>query len=504
MIEKFLKVFTDDRLEIKERLFRIILVVGTVAVGLAIIQGLTLVNAYWLMPLYVIMFFAFLSALILTFKYHNTDLSSTILGIVLLMIALPVIFFKGGGVNSGSGIWMCLGIFYVFIMFSGKKLVVFLTLTMLMDIGCYVVSYFFPNQVVELATDFEKHFDSIFAVLVVGVTVGVVMKFQLRVFDRERRIKEAQQEELEVLSKSKDNFFASMSHEIRTPINSIIGFNELILRENSSIEVQEYAKNIQNASKMLLSLVNDILDLSQLETQKMELQEASYDVKDMFRDVVDIIQVRLSEKGLHFQVYIDETLPMKLYGDERRVKQILLNLLSNAVKYTEAGTVSLSCNYDKIADDRIRMTLSVADTGMGIRKEELETLFDAFRRVNMEKVSKIEGTGLGLSITKHLVDLMDGEITVDSVYTKGSEFRVMIEQKIVDAMPMGDFSIVSSAKKKTSYDTKSFEAPEASVLVVDEDDLNLVITSKLLQETRMTVDTANSVEECLKKTQKKL
>lgn len=502
MIEKFLKVFTDDRLEIKERLFRIILVVGTVAVGLAIIQGLTLVNAYWLMPLYVIMFLAFLSALVLTFKYHNTDLSSTILGIVLLMIALPVIFLKGGGVNSGSGIWMCLGIFYVFIMFTGKKLVVFLTLTVLADIGCYIVSYYFSNQVVELATDFEKHFDSIFAVLVVGVTVGVVMKFQLRVFDRERRIKESQQEELELLSKSKDNFFASMSHEIRTPINSIIGFNELILRENSSIEVQEYAKNIQNASKMLLSLVNDILDLSQLETQKMELQEASYDVKDMFRDVVDIIQVRLSEKGLHFQVYIDETLPMKLYGDERRVKQILLNLLSNAVKYTEAGTVSLSCNYDKIADDRIRMTLSVADTGMGIRKEELETLFDAFRRVNMEKVSKIEGTGLGLSITKHLVDLMDGEITVDSVYTKGSEFRVMIEQKIVDAMPMGDFSMVSSTKKKTSYYTKSFEAPEASVLVVDEDDLNLVITSKLLQETRMTVDTANSVEECLKKTQK--
>ena len=502
MIQKFLKVFTDDKLEIKERLFRIILVVGTVAVGLAIIQGLTLVNAYWLMPLYVIMFLAFMSALVLTFKYHNIELSSTILGIVLLMVALPIIFLKGGGVNSGSGIWMCLGIFYVFIMFAGRKLAVFLTLTVLVDVACYAISYYFPHHVVELATSFEKHFDSIFAVLVVGITVGVVMKFQLRVFDRERRIKETQQEELELLSKSKDNFFASMSHEIRTPINSIIGFNELILRENPSVEIQEYAKNIQNASKMLLSLVNDVLDLSQLEIQKTELIEGEYSVNAMFREVVDIIQVRLVEKGLQFKVQIDEKMPMKLYGDERRIKQILLNLLSNAVKYTEAGTVSLHCSYDVLSEDVIRMTISVADTGMGIRKEELDTLFDAFRRVNMEKTSKIEGTGLGLSITKHLVDLMRGEITVDSIYTQGSEFRVMIEQKIVDAMPIGEFSVESSTKKKSTYYTKSFEAPEARVLVVDDDEVSLVITSKLLQETRMTIDTANSVEECLRKTQK--
>ena len=502
MIQKFLNVFTDDKLEIKERLFRIILVVGSVAVGLAIVQGLTLVNAYWLMPLYILMFMAFLSALVLTFKYHNIELSSTILGIVLLMVALPIIFLKGGGVNSGSGIWMCLGIFYVFIMFTGRKLVVFLTLTILMDVGCYIVSYYFPNHVEELATSFEKHFDSIFAVLVVGITVGVVMKFQLRVFDRERKIKEAQQEELEALSKSKDTFFANMSHEIRTPINSIIGFNELILRENPSPEVQAYAKNIQNASKMLLSLVNDVLDLSQLEIQKAVLVEAEYSVSAMFREVIDIIQVRLSEKGLNFQIQIDEKLPMKLYGDERRVKQILLNLLSNAVKYTEMGTVRLSCNYETISDDVIRMKISVADTGMGIRKEELETLFDAFRRVNMEKTSKIEGTGLGLSITKHLVDLMRGEITVDSIYTQGSEFRVTLEQKIADAIPMGEFSITTSVKKNSSYYAKSFEAPEARVLVVDDDDISLVITSKLLQETRMIIDTANSVEECLKKTQK--
>ena len=298
MVQKIFRLFTDDKLEIKERLFRIILVVGTIAVGLAIMQGLTLVNAYWLMPLYVLMFMAFVSALVLTFKFHNTNLSSTILGIVLIVFALPVIFLKGGGVNSGSGIWMCLGIFYVFIMFSGKKLAVFLLITAVVDIGSYVLSYRFPSLVEELATPFETHFDSIFAVLIVGFTVGIVMKFQIRVFDRERKIKEEQQKELELLSKSKDSFFASMSHEIRTPINSIIGFNELILRQNPTQEIEGFAKNIQNASKMLIALVNDILDLSQLEIQKMELIEAEYDVNEMFCELVDIIQVRMNEKKI--------------------------------------------------------------------------------------------------------------------------------------------------------------------------------------------------------------
>ena len=502
MLKKIQDVFFNEKLDIKERLFRIILISGTVAVGVAILQGLTLVNAQNLMLLYTVMFVVFAVAFVLTFKYRNMELSATLLGFVIVVIALPFIFLKGGGVNSGAGLWLCLGIFYVFIMYNGKKLLFFLSLTLIIDIGCYVIAYLNPSVVEELATPFEKHFDSIFAVVIVGLTVGSVLRFQLRLFERERDIKEIQQAEVEALSKSKDIFFASMSHEIRTPINSIIGLNELILRQNPSEEIQDYAKNIQNASKMLLNLVNDILDLSQLEVHKMELVEGAYDTNAMFREIVDIIQVRMAEKELNFQVQLDEQLPMKLYGDERRIKQILLNLLSNAVKYTENGTVTLNCEYEKISEERIRMIVSVADTGIGIRKEELNHLFDAFHRVNSEKTNKIEGTGLGLSIAKHLLDLMGGEITVDSIYTQGSEFRVTIEQKIVDETPMGEFLVVSSARKKAAYYTRSFEAPEARVLVVDDDDLNLVITSKLLQETKVTVDTANCVDECLKKTQK--
>ena len=502
MLKKLYQVLFNEKLDIKERLFRIILLSGTAAVSLAILQGLTLVNAQNLMLIYMIMFITFVSAFVLTFKYRNMELSSTILGLVMVVLILPFIFLKGGGVNSGAGLWLSLGIFYVFIMFSGKKLLVFLSITISVDISCYVLAYMKPKIVEELATPFEKYFDSIFAVVVVGLTVGSVLKFQLRLFERERKIKEEQQAEVEALSKSKDTFFANMGHEIRTPISSIMGLNELILRENPTKEVQEYAKDIQDSSKQLLDLVNDILDLSQLEIQKMILTEAEYDTSDMFQEVVEIIQKKASEKKLNFQVQIDEKVPMKLQGDVTRIKQILLNVLSNAVKFTKEGSVAFNCEFENVSENRIRFIISVADTGMGIRKEELENLFDAFKGSSAERVKKVEGAGLGLNITKHLLDLMDGEITVDSIYTQGSEFRLSFEQVVVDHTPMGELILKSSGKKKTSYYTRSFEAPEARILVVDDDDLNLVITSKLLQETKVIVDTANSSEECLSKTLK--
>lgn len=503
MFKKFLHVFVDEKLDIKERLFRIILAVGSAAVGLAILQGLTLVNADSLMLIYGIMLAAFIAALILTFKYRNTELSSTILGIALLFVALPVIFIRGGGVNSGSGVWMCLGIFYIFLMFTGKKLAVFLSLTILIDIACYFWAYINPDRVVELATPFEKYFDSIFAVLTVGITVGIVMKFQLRVLEKERQLTQEQKKELEIVGKSKDAFFASMSHEIRTPINSIIGLNELILREEPSDEIQGYAKNIQNASKMLLALVNDILDLSQLEIQKMELVEKEYEVADLLHEVVNLMQVRMEEKKLKFIIQVDKNIPSRLFGDERRIQQILLNILTNAVKYTEEGAVTFNCRFEKTEDGNSYLRFSVADTGVGIRKEDLEHLFDAFRRVDNAKNQRIEGTGLGLSITKQLLDLMHGEISVDSIYMQGSEFTVLIPQKVVNDELLGEFETLLQHKRNSAHYTKSFEAPEARILIVDDDDLNRVITTKLLQDTKVQIDTASTAGECLEKTNSK-
>ena len=503
MFKKLYNLFLSDKLDVRERLFRIIMLVGTIAVGAAIIQGLTLVNAWNLMWIYGIMFLAFIVALVSTFYFHNTEFASVLIGIVIIVIALPFIFFKGGGTNSGSVIWMTMGLFYVFLMFTGVKRKVFLAITLLVDIGCYVIAYFEPEVVEQLATRFEVHFDSAFAVVIVGITTGAIMSFQTALYERERKVSERQKKELEVISKSKDNFFASMSHEIRTPINSIVGLNELILRENPSPEIQDYAKKIQNASKMLLTLVNDILDLSQLEISKMKLVEEEYNVSEMFHEVVDIMKVSLNDKKLKFMVDIDSSLPTSLQGDARRIKQILINILGNAQKYTKEGSVTLTCKYEMLEDGRANLIISVADTGIGIRKEDLDSLFDAFTRADMQKNNRVEGTGLGLAITKQLVDLMGGQITVDSIYTQGSLFTVKIPQVIVDASSMGEFLSGKENTDVSAYYNKSFEAPEARVLIVDDDDLNLIITTKLLQDTKMTIDTASSGEECLRKTMRR-
>lgn len=496
------KLLGDETMDMKERLFRTILCIGTIAIGVAVLQGLTLVNAKNLMPVYAMMFWAFVVAFVLTYRFHNSELASVILGIAIITIALPIIFIKGGGISSGAGLWMCLGIFYVFIMFTGKKLAVFLTMTILIDVGCYVVTYICPEIVQELATPFEQSFDSGFAAIIVGLTVGTILKFQSQKFEDERAITREQQEALENISRSKDVFFASMSHEIRTPINSIMGLNELILRTNPSEEVQGYAQSVKESSQMLLSLVNDILDLSQLQLNEMELSEDAYRTKKMFRELVDMMQVRAKEKKLEFLVRIDKNLPSVLYGDEKRIRQVLINILSNAVKYTEEGSVTLSCVFEESVEDKIRMIVSVADTGIGIRKEEVDYLFDAFHRSDEQRNGKIEGSGLGLAISKQILDLMGGEITVDSIYTQGSAFTVSFEQKIMDETPMGEFE-KERTENTAPYYSKMFEAPEARLLIVDDDDLSQIITTKLLQDTKMSIDVSGTADDCLRKTKKR-
>lgn len=502
MIKKLYQSIFSEELEIKERLFRIILLVGTVSVGLAILEGFTLENLESLLGIYLIMFVGFLTALIMTFRYRNIETASIVAGIVIIVFALPEIFIKGGGTNSGAAIWLLMGIFYVFLMFSGKKLAFFLIITLIVYLNAYFRSYYYPEQVRLLASNFEVHFDSFFAIIVVGITVGLVLKLQVKIFEKERIINQMQKEELERVNAAKNQFFANMSHEIRTPINAIIGLNELILREEPDKKVQEYANHIQNASNMLLSLINDILDMSQLEIQKMELVLKNYETKALFRDVIELMRPSMNKKKLKFEVEIDENLPSVLYGDEKRIKQILINLLSNAIKYTTEGEVLLSCRFEKTDENRIRLKIAVEDTGMGIRKEDVKHLFDAFERVDREKNQKIEGTGLGLAITKQLLDLMGGTIAIDSIYTKGSVFTISFEQQIVEETAIGNVFYADNHLDRAHY-ACSFEAPEARILLADDNDLNLIVASKLLQDTKMQIDISNNVQDVLEKTKSK-
>ena len=302
---------------------------------------------------------------------------------------------------------------------------------------------------------------------------------------------------------AKSRFLSNMSHEIRTPINAVLGMNEMILRESEDKQILTYASNIQSSGKTLLFLINDILDMSKIESGKMEIIPVTYELSTVIMDLWNVIYFRAQEKELKLSVELDETLPSVLYGDDVRIKQIVTNLLTNAVKYTPKGSVELifSCEYQN--KDNILLKISVKDTGMGIRKEDMGKLFESFQRLDEKKNRNIEGTGLGMNITMSLLKMMDGDMKVESEYQKGSTFQVIIPQKIVSDVPLGSFQTIQEKYSQHVGRKKgSFTAPQASILVVDDNAMNLTVFKALLKRTKLQVTTADSGRQCLEYIQK--
>ncbi len=299
-------------------------------------------------------------------------------------------------------------------------------------------------------------------------------------------------------NEAKSLFLSNMSHEIRTPINAVLGMNEMILRESNDRQLLSYAENIQSAGKTLLFLINDILDMSKIESGKMEIVKVEYDLANLIMDLWNVIFLRAQEKGLTLEFSLDETMPKTLYGDDVRIKQIVTNLLTNAVKYTPRGSVELRAAYERKGEEQINLILSVKDTGMGIKKEDMGKLFESFQRLDEEKNRNIEGTGLGMNITMSLLKLMDGDMKVESEYGKGSAFTVTIPQRIVCGEPTGSFAEIKSRQEQNHLKKQqTFEAPEASVLVVDDNDMNRKVFQSLLKRTKMKIVTADSGKNCL-------
>lgn len=299
-------------------------------------------------------------------------------------------------------------------------------------------------------------------------------------------------------SQSKAQFLANMSHEIRTPINAVLGMDEMILRESTEANVREYALDLQRAGQNLLALINDILDYSKIESNKLDIIEVDYELSSLINDSYNMIASRAKDKQLDLRIESSENLPSRLHGDEVRVRQIILNFLTNAVKYTTVGSVILQVSGEKLSDEQYLLKISVTDTGIGIRKEDLGKLFDSFQRVDESRNRSIEGTGLGLSIAKQLVTLMHGTISVSSTYGKGSTFTFEIPQGIVSQENLNDLTLqYTSHKSSNEIFHESFTAPDAKILVVDDVAVNLKVVKGLLKETRIQIDTAQSGEECL-------
>ena len=313
----------------------------------------------------------------------------------------------------------------------------------------------------------------------------------------------------ESANNAKSDFLANMSHEIRTPINAVLGMNEMILREDRRVSelpvmneetvkeafknIDNYAMDVKKAGHNLLAIVNDILDFSKIEAGRFDITEAPYGLSSLVNDLNNMILFKAQDKDLEFNIEVDPTLPNELCGDELRNRQIFTNLLNNAVKYTQEGSILFKLDGERTEEGMLMLKAVVRDTGIGIKAEDLEKLFTKFERLEMKHNSTVEGTGLGLVITKALVDMMGGTISVESEYRKGSTFTVMIPQKIISDVPVGDLQerFKANNPENEAY-RETFHAPDAHILIVDDTRINLTVVVNLLKNTEMNIDTATS------------
>ncbi len=300
-------------------------------------------------------------------------------------------------------------------------------------------------------------------------------------------------------NEAKSRFLASMSHEIRTPINSVLGMDEMILRESSEKEILSYARDIQTSGRTLLSLINDILDFSKIEEGRMEILPVEYEPASVINDMVNMIKGRAEAKGLKFEVEVDEKVPDLLIGDEIWIKQIILNLLTNAVKYTHRGSVRFEVSYEKKSEDSIMLGVKISDTGIGMKSEDMEKLFAPYERIEEVRNRSVEGTGLGMSIVKNLLDMMGSSLQVKSVYGEGSEFFFEISQQVVSWEPLGNLAERLEKRLAESGEYHElFHAPDARILIVDDTPVNLTVMEKLLGKTRIGIDTAMSGRQAIR------
>ncbi|MCR4807693.1 MAG: DegV family EDD domain-containing protein [Lachnospiraceae bacterium] len=499
-LRKYLERLHVGERDFKDRLFVILTMVTAIALLAEIVFDILLGEN--IIEITAIAAFIILSLLVCDFSVYNkrSEAGKKILVLVFVFVLQPIRFFYGGGINGGAIIWFSFAFMYTGMLLTGRWRTVTMCFLTAIAVCEYYITYY-HSELIYPHTVSVKGVDMFVSMLIVGLIIYIMIRFQDALFVRENEKAREEAEKVEEMSKAQNRFFSNMSHEIRTPINTIIGLNEMILREEISDEVAEDAANIQAAGKILLHLINDILDMSKIQSGQMELTKAVYNPGDMLSEIVAMLWIRAKDKGLEFHVNVAPDIPAELYGDEVRIKQILINVINNAIKYTKEGSVTLSVQCGDRNGDHLNIVYSVTDTGIGIKKESIPHLFNAFKRVDDDNTRYIEGTGLGLSIVKQLVDLMEGKLTVNSVYTKGTTFVVEIPQKVMNNGVIGDIDVERRhvINSRVQYKQK-FEAPNARLLVVDDNESNLLVVTKLLRDTHIQIDTALSGKEALKLT----
>ncbi|MBO4374224.1 MAG: DegV family EDD domain-containing protein [Lachnospiraceae bacterium] len=497
LIKKYIDFVKNPQKEFAERIFLLLAVTSEIAVGIALIGDIVTGDSYMECIVIGAEIIAVVVLTLVCLYYDKIRFAIRITVVALVFIIIPALFFFGGGLYGGGVIWIIFAYMYAGLVLKDRWRTMMFILITIVSLSCYVIGYYHPELVYPHSRSLF-FVDSFISVVLVGILCYYMTRFQGRLFAEENERARKEAERAEELTRSQNRFFSSMSHEIRTPINSILGLNELILRDQEATDdIVKDASGIQGSGKMLLALINDILDFSKIEAGSMDIVPVDYHVGDMLSEIVNMLWLRAQDKGLGFEVEVDPEVPKVLYGDEVRIKQIIINLLNNAVKYTKEGHVGLRVESRDEDKDAVELVISISDTGMGIRKEDMPYLFDAFKRVDEGKNRHIEGTGLGLSIVRQLVELMDGTISVNSIYGEGSTFTVTVKQLVTDHTKIGELDIHNQQMVRRSAYESSFWAPEAKILIVDDNEMNLEVERRLLEDTDMGIDVALSGKEAL-------
>ncbi len=508
MIQRYYEKFLNNELPIRKVLFNLILFTGIAGGAFSL-----LLSMFARLPIGQITVVATAEVILIgCFFKGMMRLASVIICLGITVVLFPIMFFSGGGAYSGMPFWFVMGTLFTFLLIEGKLFYILLLFGTTVHTACFLLAYYHPELVIDIDTKAGTYLDIWQCMMVLSFAIGIIIKFQVRIYNKAIELNQRQNEQLEYSKKeaerakekalsanqAKSNFLANMSHEIRTPINAVLGMDEMILRECTDENICEYARNIQIAGGQLLSLINQILDFSKIESGKMEILKVQYELSSLIQDSYSMVEERARKKNLEFKVICDENIPRTLLGDEVRMRQIIVNLLTNAIKYTEKGCVTLNVQGKWKNEEEILLTISVKDTGTGLLEENRKQLFQSFQRLNEEKNYNIEGTGLGLAVVKQLLELMEGEIRVYSIYGEGSEFVIKVAQKAVDKTPVGNFAkrYEQIHPKNTLYHPE-FTAPGAQILIVDDVPMNITVAKNMLKSLKVQVDTASSGQKCL-------
>ncbi|MDR0851621.1 MAG: response regulator [Clostridiales Family XIII bacterium] len=473
-------IFTDE-LSFDARILNLVCIVGVLALLVSFL-GHVIERSNWIMMLLKIVMI--LGGLLLIFvcnKYNLHKYGRVVAIISFCDIFFPLVFFVNGGSYSGMAAYFVLTMILIVLLSKGKTFFIFMGIHLVIIIACYLTDRYYDIAIIPFTTPFQHYADNIISIVIAGIFIGLIIKGVSALFMREKAKAEA-------ASKAKGDFLAQMSHEMRTPMNAIIGMASILAASDDIKQHEIGMKKIETASTHLLGVINDILDMSKIEANKLELFEEAFDFQRMVDDILMVVNFNLANKRQEFVVTIDPDIPRYFKGDKQRLSQVITNLLSNAIKFTPPkGKICLTVQLTNAQDNIYAIRFIVSDTGIGITEEQIERLFHSFEQADNSTSRRFGGTGLGLAISKQIIDLMGGEIWAKSEPGQGSTFTIDINLPVSDA----------PSKTAAEQNIESYDFTGKTLLIAEDIDINREIVTTLLEPTNITIECAANGKEAV-------